>query len=289
MRAILITLSSVFYAAAIFVATAALMIPAGSLPPAPPAPPAPPEHLLEESLGRIAQEQAASRELIADLRKSITALQSELTGNRGSDTIEELAREQAASRELVTDLKQTIAALQSDLARDRESDTIGELTREQAASRELIADLRESIAALQSDLARDRESNSVGELTREQAASRELIADLRESITALQKEAKTKVDAGAAVVEAPTAPGNEEAHVETGGGSVGDLPPGKSREGKVSAGAARRRVIAIIGGGLFESGQDILTVDLRYAVEKVVPVIILNPGHRVSIEGHADS
>ncbi len=249
MRAILITLSSVFYAAAIFVAAAALMIPAGS---PPPAPPAPPDHLLEESLDRIAREQAVNRELVADLNQTITVLQSELTGNRENDTIKELAREQAANRELVTNLNQTITALQRELAQDRESDTIGELTREQAASRELIA-------------------------------------DLRESITALQQEVKTDIDAGAAVVEAPTAPGNEKALVETGAESVGNLLPGEIPGGEVSAETAPGRVIAIIGGGLFESGKDVLTADLRSAVEKVVPVLILNPGHRVSIEGHADS
>jgi flagellar motor protein MotB len=214
MRAILITLSLVFYAAAVFVAAAALMVPADLPPPAPPLS----DHILEESLGRI-------------------------------------AREQAASRELVADLKQTITTLQTEVARDGKNDTLEKLTREQAASRELIADLRESIASLQKEA----------------------------------REAERSRDAGSSTVVASAAPSEEAEHVETGARSVGELPPGESLSGEVSEGAAPGRVIAILGGGLFESGQDVLTADLRAAVENVVPVITLNPEHRVSIEGHSDS
>jgi len=243
MRALLITLTSVFYAAAAIVAAAALMIPAAPPPSASPVD----TPLTEESLGRLARERETDRKLVADLKDTITGLQSERTEDRESEALEELAREREADRKLVADLQDNITELQSELAGDRKSEALEELTREQAASRKLIADMKDTITALQEET--------------------------REGTSAVTPAARSR--------EAPR-PG-------TTARSTWDIPGDAGYADGSSRGEAAGRVIALIGGGLFESGQVALNDDLNTAVEKIVPIIALNPEHRISVEGHTDN
>ena len=53
--------------------------------------------------------------------------------------------------------------------------------------------------------------------------------------------------------------------------------------------ASETRVLAVIGGGVFRSGQIIITEDLMNIVNKIVPEILSSPGRALVIEGHTDN
>ncbi len=49
------------------------------------------------------------------------------------------------------------------------------------------------------------------------------------------------------------------------------------------------RVLAVLGAGLFRSGQVIIDEELKNAVNEFLPEILNSPDHRVAIEGHTDN
>ncbi len=49
------------------------------------------------------------------------------------------------------------------------------------------------------------------------------------------------------------------------------------------------RVLAVIGGGVFRSGQIIITEELMNIVNEIVPEILSSPEHVLVIEGHTDN
>ena len=51
----------------------------------------------------------------------------------------------------------------------------------------------------------------------------------------------------------------------------------------------RGRLIALLGGGLFPSGQENLPEEHLRAVQEALPQIVLSPGARIIVEGHTDS
>lgn len=235
MRTVLITLSSVIYAAAAFIAAAALMIPS-----APPVaaflPSAPPAALPAAPL-------PSSPPVVAPLPSAPPAANPFLEESLG-----QLAREREADRKLVADLTNTIAELQSELAVDREGEALEELTREQAANRKLIADLKENLADFQKET--------------------------RESTTA---------------ADTPAGPSREARLLETPVRRNGDIPDSADLSGEFSQGETPGQLIALIGGGLFDSGQVDLSADLKAAVERILPIIALNPELHIAVEGHTDN
>jgi chemotaxis protein MotB len=53
--------------------------------------------------------------------------------------------------------------------------------------------------------------------------------------------------------------------------------------------ARETRVLAVIGGGVFRSGQIIITEELMNIVNEIVPEILASPEHILVIEGHTDN
>lgn len=51
----------------------------------------------------------------------------------------------------------------------------------------------------------------------------------------------------------------------------------------------KARVLAVLGGGAFSSGQVVIDINLMNAVKELVPAIQASPDYRVIIEGHTDN
>lgn len=98
----------------------------------------------------------------------------------------------------------------------------------------------------------------IGQLAREQEANRALVAKLQATIARLEGELSNN---------------NEEraAHVDT---------KGSERE---------IEVLAVLGSGMFRSGQIVINEDLVHIIKELVPDIAASSGHRVIIEGHTDN
>ena len=97
-----------------------------------------------------------------------------------------------------------------------------------------------------------------GQLAREQEANRALVEELQAKIATLEGELSNN---------------NEEraANVDT-----------KGSEKEIG-------VLAVLGSGMFRSGQIVINEDLVYIIKELVPDIEASSGHRVIIEGHTDN
>jgi flagellar motor protein MotB len=97
-----------------------------------------------------------------------------------------------------------------------------------------------------------------GQLAREQEANRALVEELQAKISRLEGELSNN---------------NEEraANVDT-----------KGSEREIG-------VLAVLGSGMFRSGQIVINEDLVYIIKELVPDIEASSGHRVIIEGHTDN
>ena len=51
----------------------------------------------------------------------------------------------------------------------------------------------------------------------------------------------------------------------------------------------KERVLAVLGGGSFLSGQIVISEDLMNTVNTIVPDILASPDHRLVVEGHTDN
>jgi len=49
------------------------------------------------------------------------------------------------------------------------------------------------------------------------------------------------------------------------------------------------RILAVLGDGMFGTGQDIVSEDLKDAVRALIQDIVASPNHRVIVEGHTDN
>lgn len=94
--------------------------------------------------------------------------------------------------------------------------------------------------------------------SREQAANRALVEELQATIARLEDKIAQKNETARAIVQTP---GAEE----------------------------KARVLAVLGSGVFRSGQSVIDENLVNAVNKLVPEILASPDHRVIVEGHTDN
>ncbi len=97
-----------------------------------------------------------------------------------------------------------------------------------------------------------------GQFAKEQAANRALIKEMKATIANLEDKLSEKTKEIQVTVK------NEGAHKKT-------------------------RVLAVLGGGAFSSGQVGIDVNLMNAVKELGPAIQASPDYRVIIEGHTDN
>lgn len=175
---------------------------------------------------------------------------------------------------------------------DRKEEDSERLSREREAGQAIVADLRESIEGLQEKLAA-RDSEAIAQIAREQEARRAELTELQETITGLREE----LEALREKVPPPPAPALGEAsrrslHTPAEEGAAGPGEEGAAGPGEETApsgGIDGGRVIAILGGGFFRSGQDGLSDEIERALERTLPEIVSHPGHRIVVEGHSDN
>lgn len=185
--------------------------------------------------------------------------------------------------DLAAELESTVRDLREELAR-KEEEAFKRLTREQEAGQARIAELSGSIEGLQEKLAA-KDNEAIAHIAREQEASRAAVTELQEMITGLREELEALREKGTPPPEpAVSAPPRESLSPPIeGGAAIPDEGTGPSEGGDGG------RVVAILGGGLFRSGQDGLSAEIERAVEKALPAIVSRPGYRIVVEGHSDN
>lgn len=251
MRALLYSLSFCLFAAAAAITAAALALPdrTGAVAALPSSRPEDSSGEVNAMLQRIAEEQAASTDLVGDLRREISLLQ-----------------EEVALREMTADLK--------------EDDKQARLEEE---NRRLLEELQGAFESLREERTSLEEKESSARLA-EERASRTALEELRLTVSELKdelamessrREAVVKEDGGAQVPAA----------INDRGTTTVTLPI--VTEKKVSA--EEGTVIVILGGGFFPPGQDLLTPELEAAVQRTLPAIVTSPDSAIVVEGHTDS
>ena len=98
----------------------------------------------------------------------------------------------------------------------------------------------------------------LGQFAKEQASNRALIEDMKAAITKLENKLSKKTE-------------EIQTNVKTEGANK------------------KARVLAVLGGGTFSSGQFVIGVNLMNAVRELVPAIQAFPDYQVIIEGHTDN
>ncbi len=185
--------------------------------------------------------------------------------------------------DLAAELERTVRDLREELAL-KEEESFKRLSREQEAGQTLVAELSESIEELQEKLAA-KDDEAIAHIAREQEASRTAVTELQETITGIREELEALREKGSPPPE-PAVSGAARQPLSPPMEGSATLPG----EGTgPSEGGDGGRVIAILGGGLFQSGQDGLSDDIERAVEKTLPDIVSHPGYRIVVEGHSDN
>jgi flagellar motor protein MotB len=260
MRVLIATLAVFFSAAALLVATQAFMLPARettSTAGRTNEGEAKISAALQQSLARINRQQAASETTISELQREIGSLNDELAARENEKAIERLAAEQATHQVLVTELRRNILELENELAREEEGETIERLAEEQAAHSEEVRRLREELAAIQKKLANQGGQNRIAAPVPAESPRKSPVPE----------EEQPRREAGAAVPEEPPA-----------------------RRYPVATGAEEEgTVIAILGGGLFPSGEKTPSKEHLHAILETLPAIVVSPESLIVVEGHADS
>jgi chemotaxis protein MotB len=155
---------------------------------------------------------------------------------------------------------------------------LGRLAEKQAASNALVTDLRREIVALQREIARKEREKTADRDKGRRALEKEnkrILTELKESLAA--ERARVEDPAGEAPGKPPS-PGRS--------GSSAVTVPARS-DGEAADG--RGTLIAILGGGDFGPGQDLITPLMEAAVQTSLPAIVTNPESSVSVEGHTDN
>jgi len=269
MRILIISFSVFFSAAAVFVAALAIMLPTGK--------PAP-----EDS------------HAISELQQQVSNLRDELAGKTSDEAMKRLEGEQAAHRELVSELRQNVADLEDELERGNQGNAIERLSQEQATHRTIVSELRQNIADLENELERGNKDNVIERLSQEQTVHGEEVRQLREELALIQKEMESRTSrertAAADTPEAP-AKGPDPGEGQSYGNAVvrTDEEPLPPRYAVVTGAESTGKVVAILGGGFFPSGQETPTNELPPALQSILPEIVVSPNSMIVVEGHADS
>jgi chemotaxis protein MotB len=191
------------------------------------------------------------------------------------------------NRRLLSDLQQAFENLRQDRAEAAEKEGEARVAGEEA-SRAALDRLRQTVDELRADLQDERERfeaarRAAEEAGKEEAArvageesSRAALEQLRQTVDELRADLKnerkrfesTSLNAGKGAKEAPpeSEPEPPAAEFDDGGS-----------------------VIAILGGGLFGSGENIVTSELEQAVQRALPAIVTRPSSSIIVEGHTDS
>lgn len=294
MRTFIIALSIVCYTAAALVAAAALFGPSNlpvSVAESAPGETLPaPDHGTLRSAERFPPIEATVPDRSSGLEDAAPLVEPEPAWEQGGTTLSELVDGQTTSVSRVNELDETVARLQDELVASREDDALARLAKEQVAHVARVAELNEIIEGLQRELEEVRADDAVARLAQEQEADRARLNELTEMIAQLQRgradgnavPAKERIGAGSTPAPQPgggarryRGEGPEDSAAGTGRGSgVAELE--------------QARAVAVLGDGLFRSGQHALTPELRSAVERVLPVLDAAPEARVLVEGHTD-
>jgi flagellar motor protein MotB len=259
MRTVIIVMAVIFSAAALFVTALTATLPtersAGSLilapEDAPTASPAPLKPAANSSL-----RQTAGKTEYLPVPQPAGSIYGESEDSDSEEAVQRLKEEQETYQTLVSDLQQDIAALESELERRDQGSEIEHIREKQTASGEEMRQLREELALLQQVV----EHRGVKE-------------KVTVAPVATPSETPDPVE-GQRSREAPLIPDKQH-------------PP--PRFTVVSGSEEGGRVIAILGGGAFPSGQETPSEDLLQAIRNLLPEIVINADSMIIVEGHADS
>jgi flagellar motor protein MotB len=220
--------------------------------------------------GTDSMEQTGGRQA-EQLEQTIVGIRREML-EREAAILERVAREEKDDRDLAAELRDTVADLEEKLAA-RDASVLDRFAREQEASRSAVEELQETIAVLRSEVARRDSAEPAGQDAVDEI--RETLAELRSEIA--RGDSAGSGDNGKQILSRESAGDRKEMPAAAAPPS---LPPDEQSEGSI---------IAILGGGIFSSSQDVISGEIREAVEKVLPAIVAHPDHRIVVEGHADS
>jgi flagellar motor protein MotB len=133
-------------------------------------------------------------------------------------------------------------------------------------------------AALQESPARTSRQQTAGETT---------LSELWREIYGLNDELDAPVPVPAAPPRKNSVPEEDRPRREPGA-TTPEGPPAQ-RYPVVTGAEEEGRLIAILGGGLFPSGEKTPPEELLQAILRILPAIVVSPESLIVVEGHADS
>jgi len=194
--------------------------------------------------------------------------------------------------EVSPQLLHNIVRLPEERGDSESEETLQLLQEEQATYWALVSDPRQNVAALEDQREQRDKDHEIELLWEEQSAHGEDVRLLREELARLKEEigGQTEEERAVAALEAPAEdPSPSEPPPPEGEVAPAGADPSPLRFRVVEGMEGTGRVIAILGGGVFPSGEEVAPEGLSQAIRSLLPEIVVNADALIVIEGHADS